>query len=40
MFQNSNVTDVINGAGHAHCFGTVMRRMSLVEQDMLTVSEQ
>jgi hypothetical protein len=23
MFQNSNVTDVISGAGHAHCFGTV-----------------
>jgi hypothetical protein len=24
LFRNSNVTDVISGAGHAHCFGTVM----------------
>jgi hypothetical protein len=40
LLQNSNVTDVISGAGHAHCFGTVMWRMPLVEQVMLTVSEQ
>jgi hypothetical protein len=33
MFQNSNVTDDISGAGHVHCFGTVMWRMTLVEQD-------
>jgi hypothetical protein len=32
--------DAISGAEHAHCFGTVMWRMSLVEQDMLSVSEQ
>ena len=38
--QNSNVfTDVISGAGHVHCFGTVTR-MPLVEQNMFTVSEQ
>ena len=24
LFRNSNVTDAISGAGHAHCFGTVM----------------
>jgi predicted HTH transcriptional regulator len=24
LFLNSNVTDVISGAGHAHCFRTVM----------------
>ena len=39
------MTDAISGAGHAHCFGTVMwtvseQDMPLVEQDMLTVSEQ
>jgi hypothetical protein len=34
------VTDVISGAEHAHSFRTVMWRMSLVEQDMLTVLEQ
>ena len=50
------MTDAISGAGHAHCFGTVMTDAisgaghahvsnsnvtdALVEQDMLTVSEQ
>ena len=23
LFQNSNVTDAISGAGHAHCFSNV-----------------
>jgi hypothetical protein len=36
LFRNCNVTDAISGAGHAHCFRTVMWRMSLVEQDMFT----
>ena len=33
------MTDAISGAGHAHCFSGA-GRMPLVEQDMLTVSEQ
>jgi hypothetical protein len=40
LYKNSIVKDDIIEAGLAHCFWTVMWRMSLVEQDMLTVSEQ